>query len=596
MLEKKLMEIKNYVKSTDNVIVIERTILEKSAYDILNIPSGTKVLIVNDCYETSIQTLSIIYQLGINHLQLIPFNKNDVQDTSIKIAITPGEKTFVPKYIENILDIGQRCLDTYTLMKIMNVLKLEDKKISQNLIKYSSNILDINAGLKEQYKNSYLKNEILKITLEKFNSGVLIVDNNYKIIHSNLQAKQILSLGETDSKNISECISAELFSKLSKITSEQELLVINGETFMTSKNELYFFGETSAYFFNFTPINNIKNLNQELTNKLAQKGFVAKYTFSDIIHLSNSMKNVISIARKVATTDYTAIIYGESGTGKEIMAQAIHNSSKRKTMPFVAINCAALPESLLESELFGYEKGSFTGANKNGKLGLFEQANHGTIFLDEIGDMSLLVQSRLLRVLQERQIMRIGSDRIINIDVRIIAATNKNLLKLIKEGKFRQDLYYRLNVLPINLPPLRERKEDILLLFKNFVGNDIKYLNQNMQNALKIYDWPGNIRELINCSHYFKLMKMLPNSIFGDLPAENIDWNVKILREIFSLNQKKSSAGRIKILNNLKEKGLYISENNLRIILENLKKENYIIVNKGRIGAEITKKGIELLG
>ena len=596
MLEKKLVEIKSHVKSTDNVIVIERTILEKSAYDILSIPSGTKVLIVNDCYETSIQTLSIIYQLGINHLQLVPFNEDDVQDTSIKVAITPGEINCVPNYIENVLDIGQRCLDTYTIMKIMNVLELEDKHISQNLIKYSATILDVNAGLKQQYKDSFLKNEILKTTLEKFKSGILILDNEFNIIHSNLQAKQILNLNEHSSGNIKKYINEELLINLSKKSLDQELLIINDETLMVSKNDLCFFGETAAYYFNFTPIDNIKALDQELTNKLIQKGLIAKYTFADIIHSSESMKQVISIARKVAATDYTTIIYGESGTGKEIMAQAIHNSSSRMNKPFVAINCAALPDSLLESELFGYEKGSFTGANKNGKLGLFEQANHGTIFLDEIGDMPLSLQSRLLRVLQERQIMRIGSDRVINIDVRIIAATNRDLPKLIQEGKFRNDLYYRLNILPINLPPLRQRKEDILLLFKSFVGKDMKYLTSDMQNAIISYNWPGNIRELINCSYYFKTMKTLTANILGTSPISNINWNIEVLNEISMINSNNHSASRTKILNRLHEKDLYLSENNLRLILKDLKDQGYINIDQGRKGTTITPKGIDFLG
>lgn len=596
MLEKKLVEIKSHVKSTDNVIVIERTILEKSAYDILSIPSGTKVLIVNDCYETSIQTLSIIYQLGINHLQLVPFNEDDVQDTSIKVAITPGEINCVPNYIENVLDIGQRCLDTYTIMKIMNVLELEDKHISQNLIKYSATILDVNAGLKQQYKDSFLKNEILKTTLEKFKSGILILDNEFNIIHSNLQAKQILNLNEHSSGNIKKYIDEELLMNLSKKSLDQELLIINDETLMVSKNDLCFFGETAAYYFNFTPIDNIKALDQELTNKLIQKGLIAKYTFADIIHSSESMKHVISIAHKVAATDYTTIIYGESGTGKEIMAQAIHNSSSRMNKPFVAINCAALPDSLLESELFGYEKCSFTGANKNGKLGLFEQANHGTIFLDEIGDMPLSLQSRLLRVLQERQIMRIGSDRVINIDVRIIAATNRDLPKLIQEGKFRNDLYYRLNILPINLPPLRQRKEDILLLFKSFVGKDMKYLTSDMQTAIISYNWPGNIRELINCSYYFKTMKTLTANILGTSPISNINWNIEVLNEISMINSNNHSASRTKILNRLHEKDLYLSENNLRLILKDLKNQGYINIDQGRKGTTITPKGIDFLG
>ncbi|WDC84728.1 sigma 54-interacting transcriptional regulator [Caloramator sp. mosi_1] len=188
-----------------------------------------------------------------------------------------------------------------------------------------------------------------------------------------------------------------------------------------------------------------------------------------IITNSPKMKECINIAKKIAKSDYTVLINGESGTGKEMIAQSIHNYSNRSIYPFVAVNCAALPENLLESELFGYEKGAFTGALKEGKIGLFEIANNGTIFLDEIGDMPLKLQTRLLRVLQEKQIMRVGSDNIINVNVRVIAATNKDLKKLVDEGLFREDLYYRINVLPISLPPLRERKEDIMPLLESFL-------------------------------------------------------------------------------------------------------------------------------
>ena len=209
---------------------------------------------------------------------------------------------------------------------------------------------------------------------------------------------------------------------------------------------------------------------------MENKGIFAKYTFSDIIHVSPIMKECINKAKTVALTDHTILIIGDSGTGKELMAQSIHNYSKRKNMSFVAINCAALPETLLESELFGYEGGAFTGARKGGKVGLFEQANGGTIFLDEIGDISQNLQSRLLRVLQERQIMRIGSDRMINIDTRIIAATNIDLKNAVEIGDFRKDLYYRLNVISLKIQPLNRRKQDILPLMESFLGEKYNQL------------------------------------------------------------------------------------------------------------------------
>jgi transcriptional regulator with PAS, ATPase and Fis domain len=216
------------------------------------------------------------------------------------------------------------------------------------------------------------------------------------------------------------------------------------------------------------------------------------------------MEDLICRARKYAELDSTTVlILGETGTGKELFAHSIHNESPRAKGPFVAINCAALPENLLESELFGYAEGAFTGARRGGKIGLFEMAHMGTIFLDEIGDMPLNLQSRLLRVIQEKEVMRIGDDRVIPVDVRIIASTNRNLEEDIEKGAFRRDLFYRLNVLKLIIPPLRERKEDIPLLVDLFVekysarlGKKVRGITQKARDLLMNLDYPGNVREL----------------------------------------------------------------------------------------------------
>ena len=218
---------------------------------------------------------------------------------------------------------------------------------------------------------------------------------------------------------------------------------------------------------------------------------------------NSQMKKIYELAKKVAPSSSTVLILGESGTGKEVLAKYIHFCSKRKG-PFVTINCAAIPEELLEAELFGYEKGAFTGAIKS-KPGKFEIANKGTLFLDEIGDLSLKLQAKLLRVIQEKQVERLGSDHSIKVDVRILAATNKDLEKEVQEGRFREDLFFRLNVIPIKLPPLRERKEDIPLLTQFFLkrickreGIEEKKFTSQAIKALLNYPWPGNIRELEN--------------------------------------------------------------------------------------------------
>lgn len=249
---------------------------------------------------------------------------------------------------------------------------------------------------------------------------------------------------------------------------------------------------------------------RRLTSEIKRlKGLLEeRYSFANIVAKSDKMQKVLDVVSRIANTDSTVYIHGESGTGKEIVAKAIHLASQRKDKPFVALNCAALPETLLESELFGHERGAFTGAVRSTR-GLFTQAHEGTIFLDEIGDMPLATQSKLLRVLEERSFYPVGSDKPLEVDVRVIVATNKDLEERVQKNLFREDLFYRIHVIPIYLPPLRERKEDILPLVEHF----LKKLGEQMQKEIKgvapaalqrlmLHDWPGNVRELENILEY----------------------------------------------------------------------------------------------
>jgi len=252
----------------------------------------------------------------------------------------------------------------------------------------------------------------------------------------------------------------------------------------------------------FRSINQVRSMVNKMT------GAQAKYTLSTIIGESEPMQRIKKMVRVAGLNDSAVLIQGESGTGKEILAQAIHNYGSRREGPFVAINCAALPRTLIESELFGYEDGSFTGASKGGRPGKFEMANGGTLFLDEIGDMPLEVQSRLLRVLQQKSVVRVGGFKEIPIDVRIIAATNKNLVEMMKEKNFREDLYYRINVINIIAPSLRDRGNDIDLIIdfileqRNLVNDSQKTLSSEARNVLHNWNWPGNVRELENAIEY----------------------------------------------------------------------------------------------
>jgi DNA-binding NtrC family response regulator len=271
----------------------------------------------------------------------------------------------------------------------------------------------------------------------------------------------------------------------------------------------------------------LKERHLRFENQYLRKQLDEKYGFNNIIGTGRAMKRIFELVETIAGLNSTVLIQGETGTGKELIAKAIHFNSPRKDQKLVSINCGAIPENLLESELFGHVKGAFTGAVQT-RIGRFEQANGGTIFLDEIGNMPVSLQVKLLRVLQEREFERVGGNSTVKVDVRIIAATSSNLEQMVKDGTFREDLYYRLNVIPIDLPPLRERREDIPLLVQKFVEHfcethklDLKTVSPQVMKALMAYDWPGNVRQLENLvERMVALTGNRPAILPTDLPGE----------------------------------------------------------------------------
>ncbi len=290
-------------------------------------------------------------------------------------------------------------------------------------------------------------------------------------------------------------------------------------------------------------VSEVQKLEQQIRKEIWEKGLRARFTFQDIIGQGKTLQTTINQARRYAQSDSTILIMGESGTGKELLAQSIHNASSRKNGPFVAVNCAAFPETLLDSELFGYDRGAFTGAEKKGKPGLFELAHRGTIFLDEISDLPFSLQAKLLRVLQEKEVRRVSGDKIIPVDVRVLAATNKDLTREMKKGNFREDLYYRLNVLTLTLPSLRERKEDLGELANHFLRKHsrqqrkkIPPFDESVINQLRLYHWPGNIRELENFVVRYVLLyeeKGNPKNLVRELLTEAFS------AEVFSDNEER---------------------------------------------------------
>ena len=292
-----------------------------------------------------------------------------------------------------------------------------------------------------------------------------------------------------------------------------EIVRVNGNNFVLNAIPMSHDGQPLGTLITFQAAHTITNAESRLRDRLRASGHTAKYHFSDILGESPAIRLAIHQSRRFARVDSNILLQGETGTGKELFAQSIHNESERANAPFVAVNCAAIPENLMESELFGYEAGAFTGASKTGKSGLFEAAHEGTIFLDEVSEIPLTLQSRLLRVIQEREVRRVGANRVIPINVRIICATNRDLMDMIRQGKFREDLYYRLKVLSVQLPPLRSREGDIALIMQHYIsyyarkfGKSDIHMTPRAAELAEQYAWPGNIREIRNISEQLAVL------------------------------------------------------------------------------------------
>ena len=620
MAGSRAIKVKNYVVHPDNIIVVKRTFLKSSVNPLYRIPDGTDVLVVNDDIETVLDSISSLYHIGIKHVNLIPFEA-EKDYHYINYVVSPSEPELIPDYIENVYDIGSRVIDIPTMLLIMSTLHIHDKKTQKNLYNYYQEIFSPNEGITENYNNLLTQTEELDHLLDLSHDGILLTNKEGKILVYNKIFRQIFDIhGDIAGKYLQDILKNVKLEKYYNEDYHDDLVFFKEKTINLEKRNIIHFNQEIRMYFCFQEVTYIKKLEQNLSQKLRQKGHIARYSFNDIIRSSKRMDIIIEKAKKIAKTDLTVLITGESGTGKEILAQAIHNASERNNQPFIPINSAALPDNLIESELFGYASGSFTGALKGGKKGLFEQANNGTIFLDEIGDMPKHLQSKLLRVLQERQITPVGSDRIIDIDVRIIAASHKNPIEMINSGSFRTDLFYRLNVFPLELPALRNRLGAIPLLLQSFTNNKFTFTKDCIEYLMK-YNWPGNIRELHNIAQYIATIEERSVVDKSSLPyyllsrehtaspiipvyrdemfileqKADVKTALAVLNIIQFLNEINKTAGRKHILELLEKKDKIIQESYLRRILTILNQTELIITKKGRSGSYLTKKAYQLI-
>lgn len=603
-----LPEVQDSLHPDCPIIVARRSINYHEIEKIFDIPDNTDVLLVNDAYSAAQETISLLLALGIDHLRYHPYAPGLRNYPRIKIAVTPGEPDCAPACVEHIVDINSRTIDITTLVEIIDKLSLLDLRANILSANYLRDVIHLIKTNKQNVRSTHAINNKLHTIINTVHDGILAVDESNTISVINPVAECLLSLNaaNTTGRNINEVLSSALQKQLARNSNQQENFIhYNNRQIVINTAAIKDNESPAGFVYTFKDVSEIKRLEEELRRKSVKDQQVAQYSLEQIVGTSPVIQDTIEKAYCLAASNSPILIQGESGTGKELLAQGIHNASSRRHGPFIAVNFAALTESLIESELFGYEEGSFTGARKGGAAGLFEQAHKGTIFLDEIGDSPLAFQIRILRVLQEKQVRRVGSTRNIPIDVRVISATNQNLKDLVACGKFRQDLYYRLNVLPLSLPPLRERGNDILLLAKHFYNkiqtaanalDSDTYFSLLKPHFLK-YEWPGNIRELQNVVEY--LVNVCPNEIpQASLLSEHIycmtadkattncnrteeshDLKSMVLEEIRRYNQRGLSIGRRSLASKLG-----IPENTVRKIIFQLQDSGQIIVTRGRKG------------
>ncbi|GGF19498.1 Fis family transcriptional regulator [Halobacillus andaensis] len=596
-------------------ITAQRTVNYQHIDRLFELPYRTTVLCVNDTPEMTKETIHTLEKIGMNHLRYVSSQSSENRK-NIRTAVTPGEVSFIPRNIEKVVDIGVRLIDITTLFEVLDHFKLQKRLGSIISSRYTSKIIELSKKISEMHQKTQTLNEHLKQVVDGVNDGIMAVDLGGKVTVFNPFMEEYTGISSSQAlgKTLPQLFKQpDLLQFLSQPQKEGRYFTMNTYNVMVYRFQ---WEDSDSVIMIFKNTDETITMERAARQQLTKTGYIAKYHFQDIIGESMQLKETKRIAKKLAASELPVLIQGESGTGKELFASAIHNHSSLKLEPFLAVNCSALPEDLLESELFGYEEGAFTGAKRGGKKGLFEQANGGTIFLDEIGDISLKLQARLLRVIQEMEIRKIGGNKNIPIDVRVIAATNKDLLHLIEEGKFREDLYHRLKVLFLHVPSLRKRKEDIPTLVHQFLienGERQQVVNLRLMKVLKDYQWPGNIRELKNTIAYLMTVREGREITEADLPSQTFFQTTdsqfqpsqpsvldqrkftSVLTILLKLNEGYESASRQKISEYSRATDYPLSVQQVRKVLKELESHGYVHVKRGRGGTEITESGKEFL-
>lgn len=621
-----------HVPIDSQIMSIEVTFYWETLKKLFEIPQGTKVLFVNVTSNMAREAITQLSSLGVNHLQFIPYYPGAVLEEPVDIAVTPGESRFVPPSVKTVIDCDHRPCSYGMMVEIALRLGLEYLPETESFMNYAKVVASNHYSFDLMYAKSRRQESQMHILAESLDEGLIGVNETGDIFVCNKKACQIARISEelTMGKKGEEVFPYIPFYQVlrEKKAVPEKIIRLFGTDISLAVVPVVRKENCIGAFAMLQKFNEQESRQNALRRQMMQKGHYARYTLDDVIGISTAITETKNILRKMAATDSPVLLMGETGTGKELMAHALHQASRRADGPFIAINVAAMPENLLESELFGYEEGAFTGAKKGGRPGLFEFAHQGTLFLDEVEGMSLSMQVKLLRVLQEGEIMRVGGGSIIRVDVRIVAATNESLEEKIQDGSFRKDLYYRLNALTVEIPPLRKRGDDIFLLLDYFMrkmGGDFT-LSEGVKTFLRRHPWPGNIRELQNAVEYFNYLAK-PVIGLSDLPPTmtrfvddgsddgegevndnaaddkeaDMDYQAAVDKKQFVLNQlalawkEGKTAGREKILEAAKKDHISMTQKQVRDLLDELAKEGLIQVGRGRGGSKITEKGLNKL-
>ena len=641
--------VKNKISSSSEIAVMSRTI-SLEGFDKLKSQDVEKsIYLVDNTYERACEISTVVYKLGLKEIDMLPLGIDKVEKTA-------KAKSDVFVVLDNYsringvetVNIGEALLDINTIIDIAVGLDALYLLMDKDLNKIYREMVTSRAGLARILNRSNRYDSQINVLFDNSDEGIIEFDLERRAVHFNEKAIEILGKNDEAIADIHACdlIKNISFNSVyfSRTTILDEVVNLNDKDLIVSVYPLVNSGKFYGSMAIVREFQEVEKKQHKIRKKLIGKGHRAKYTFDDIVGDSLEIRKTKDIARRMAGSDSSVIIHGETGTGKELFAQAIHSESSRREYQFVAVNCGALPENILESELFGYEEGAFTGARKGGKAGLFELAHKGTIFLDEIGEMPKSLQVKLLRVLQEKEIMRLGSDSVISIDIRVIAASNKKLEDLVKSGEFREDLYYRLKILPLYLPSLRERRDDILELFDHFkdVYDGRFRMTREVEASLVRYKWSGNIRELRNVAEYLASMGIktiektdLPFEYGEDIVEEGVLKDSKtletegfkesrnsgdpafdndaydhieeifgvkeaakylfVLKALYEARKNRERIGRRSICSKALEEDFFISEKEIRNILVDLDKKAYIVIHKGRGGSILTEDGVDLV-